>query len=87
MLKTEQAALYETTFEAPDGNIKVYETRIISRKENDLLLGLTIYTKDITFIKNAKTALQESENRYKSFIAHSGEGIYRISFSEKVDKN
>ncbi len=39
---------------------------------------------DITERKSAQEALQESDQRYFSFIQHSSEGIFRFEFSEPI---
>ncbi|MBF9194812.1 PAS domain-containing sensor histidine kinase [Microvirga terrestris] len=40
---------------------------------------------DITAAKDAETALRESEERYRSFITHSSEGIWLLEFSPPLD--
>ncbi|QRM31108.1 HWE histidine kinase domain-containing protein [Microvirga sp. VF16] len=40
---------------------------------------------DITAEKDAQTALHESEERYRSFIAHSSEGIWLLEFDPPLD--
>ncbi len=46
---------------------------------------LLAVTRDITKQKRAEEALKESEERYKSFIRHSNEGIYRMEMKTPMD--
>jgi len=46
--------------------------------------GVSVFGKDITERQQAEKALQESEERYKNFISHSSEGVWRIELAKPL---
>lgn len=53
--------------------------------KEDEFLGRRGNNRDITERKKVEKNLQESENRYHSFINHSREGIYRLEMKKPID--
>ena len=73
----------EATFRTKGGDIR---NGLMSASVIDLngVPHIISITRDITDRRQAEVKLQESETRYKSFIAHSSEGIYRIEIVPPV---
>lgn len=65
------------------GETKDFEARFIKSGNNRVLSII----RDITEKKIIENALRESEERYRSFIEHSSEGIYRLEFIEPIPIN
>ena len=63
-----------------NGNKKGFEARFIKSGTNRVLSII----RDITDKKVTENALKESEERYRSFIKHSSEGIYRLEFRDPI---
>lgn len=63
-----------------NGKKRVYEARFVKSGSNRVLSII----RDITQKKSIEIALKESEERYRSFIEHSSEGIYRLELSETI---
>jgi PAS domain S-box-containing protein len=65
------------------GENKDFEARFIKSGNNRVLSII----RDITDKKIIENALRESEDRYRSFIEHSSEGIYRVEFKKPIPVN
>jgi len=63
------------------------DTRRVIFDETGKAIAIIGSTMDVTERKEAEEASRISEKRYKSFIAHAHEGIYRIDFKEEIDIN
>src|SRR6185437_13703003 len=57
---------------------------LVRNKSGKPLYGLAM-AEDITDRKEARQALRTSEERYRSFIANSSEGIWRVEIEEPID--
>lgn len=73
-------------FRAKDGRVLFteYSAVPVEIAGQTYLLGLPL---DLTAHKQAEAALRESEERYRSFVALSAEGILRVRFHPPIDVN
>lgn len=69
VLKTKEPAAYETRYDKPDGGVIYYESRVTPRFENDMIVGLTIVSRDITEYKKAEQEIRESERRSRLLLS------------------
>jgi len=65
VIDTGQAALYETEYHNPEGEVFYYETHAIPRKSAGKVIGLTLNSRDCTNRKNAESKLEESKEKYR----------------------
>ena len=65
VISTGKPAAYETEFQIPgeDGGIIYYETQAIPRRSAGKVIGLTLYSRDVSNRKQAEEALKESERQ------------------------
>jgi len=63
-----------------NGKSRDFEARFVKSGNHRVIS----FIRDITDKKIIENAFRESEERYKSFIEHSSEGIYRLEFSEPI---
>ncbi|HEV2348768.1 MAG TPA: PAS domain S-box protein [Terriglobia bacterium] len=66
------------------GNSKEVRRTEIPIVENGMLMRTWGITRDITERKQMREALRASEQRYRDFIAHSQEGLWRIEFEPPI---
>jgi PAS domain S-box-containing protein len=59
-----------------------YSAALLTYKRKPAVLGTAI---DITAAKKAEEALRTGEERYKAFIYHSSEGIYRVELDKPIE--
>ncbi len=77
VLESRQTIVYVDESELPNGQLLSMETSkspIID--SDDKLIGVVGISRDITEKKQAATALQQSEEKYRNLIQHSGDAIY-----------
>ncbi|HKE57453.1 MAG TPA: PAS domain S-box protein, partial [Pyrinomonadaceae bacterium] len=76
----------EKRFITKEGNIAWLEVTalVIRREDGEPLYGLAMVD-NITQRKQAQEALRRSEERYRSFVVNSSEGIWRLEIEEPVD--
>lgn len=68
-----------------DGSVVYTESSVsLLRNEQGEPVGFSGISRDITERKKAEKALQESDQRYRSFIANSSEGIWRLELDQPV---
>jgi PAS domain S-box-containing protein len=68
----------------PDGHITwVSTTKLPLRDENGRIIGIMGISRDITDIKKAEEALQESEEKYRSIVETTAEWIWEIDINGK----
>ncbi len=53
-------------------------------KRGKEVFGISVFAKDITERKQAEEALHQSEQRYRDFVAHSAEGVWRVEFEQPI---
>ena len=58
--------------------------RLVYDDDNDKPIGIIGNALDITTKRNAQEKLRASETKYKNFIKHTGEGIYRVDLDPPV---
>jgi two-component system, cell cycle sensor histidine kinase and response regulator CckA len=66
------------------GNSKEVRRTDIPIVENGMLTRVWGITRDVTERKQMREALRSSEQRYRDFIAHSQEGVWRIEFEPPI---
>jgi PAS domain S-box-containing protein len=76
----------EKRFITKDGNLAWLDLTalLVRTKAGKPLYGLAMVD-DITERKHSQQALRTSEERYRSFVANSSEGIWRIEIEEPID--
>jgi PAS domain S-box-containing protein len=68
-----------------DGSVLYTETSVsLLRDEHGKPVGFRGISRDVTRRKEADKALQESDQRYRAFIANSSEGIWRLEVDPPV---
>jgi len=76
---------YDFHITRKDGSILYTESSVsLLRNERGAPVGFRGISRDITERKRAEKALQESDQRYRSFIANSSEGIWRLELESPV---
>ena len=76
---------YDFHITRKDGSILYTESSVsLLRNERGEPVGFKGISRDITERKRAEKALQESDQRYRSFIANSSEGIWRLELESPV---
>jgi len=68
----------------PIGVLALFSRHPLSPEEETLLASVAGTTSQVILAAQANEALRESEQRYRSFVANTTEGIYRIDFTEPV---
>jgi len=88
--------LNKTVFEGGSGKLEFemigfkgrrlrLDTRAVPlRNERDEIIALLGVTRDVTERTRMEDALKDSESRYRSFVAHSSESIWRIELDKPV---
>ena len=84
-IKSRSTGSYEQRFLRPDGRIGYYFSTFSGIYDNDgNLTAMKGVVQDITARRVAETALRDSEERYRNFVANASEGIYRIDLEPPV---
>ncbi len=81
----ENVANYENTVVTKSGKVKIISWHnVILTDNHGTITGLLSSGQDITEHNRVQAALFESDVRYRSFVEHSSEGIYRIEIAPPV---
>ncbi len=76
---------YDFQMTRKDGSVIYTETSVsLLRNERGEPVGFRGISRDVTERKRSEKALQESDQRYRAFIAHSSEGIWRLELEQPV---
>jgi len=76
---------YDFQIARKDGSVLYTETSVsLLRSERGEPVGFRGISRDVTARKRAEKALQESDQRYRSFIANSSEGIWRLELDQPI---
>lgn len=79
---------FEYRFRKEDGTyVYINDKGYLIRNEHGKVIRMIGAAEDITERKQHELAIEESEQRYKMFIKHSTEGIWRIELPEALDIN
>jgi len=78
----------EKRFITKEGNIAWLDVTalVVRREDGEPLYGLAMVD-NITQRKQAQEALRRSEERYRSFVVNSSEGIWRLEIDHPIDTN
>jgi len=75
----------EESFPRPDGRVDWLSWEVRPwRKADDSIGGIIIFSEAITERVEAKKALEESQARYRDFISHSNEGVWRLELAKPL---
>ena len=76
---------YDFQITRKDGSVIYTETSVsLLRNERSEPVGFRGISRDVTERKRAETALQDSDQRYRSFISNSSEGIWRLELDQPI---
>ena len=76
---------YDFQITRKDGRVIYTETSVsLLRNERGEPVGFRGISRDVTERKRAENALQESDQRYRAFIANSSEGIWRLEMDQPI---
>lgn len=79
VIDTGQAALYETEYPIPDGEVIYYETHAIPRKVDDRIEGLTLNSRDVTERKLSEKEIRHQQDLIESIFLAAPIGIGLVS--------
>ena len=70
---------YETVYHRPDGTDVYYSSVAVPLVVSDEVIGSVVNSRDITSRKSMEEALRESEDKYRSIVEQSSDGIVLVN--------
>jgi PAS domain S-box-containing protein len=81
---TAESGSFDASFASPRGETRLYSCRVGAVKRRGEVVALTLVATDVTDRESALTALQESEERYRTLIENLRDAIYTTSRNGRI---
>ena len=86
VFETGETTRRDVAFDTPSGR-RHYESVLFPIRSGSEIIAVAAISRDVTDRVLAEAELRRAEDRYRSFIAHSSEGIWRFELDEPIAAN